>query len=308
MSTLQTPDFTLRQLSYLVAVADHGTIAAAAQRLHVSPSALSEALTELERVLGSRLCVRRRASGVTLTSAGAHTAERARLLLGSARELALSLRGGPGELVGPITIGCYPTLAPVVLPPLLHEFGEAHPRVQLHTLEVTHDRLEGRIEAGEVDLAFLYDTVVPGNPRRARLFELPAHVLLAADDPLAAAESVRLEHLVDRELIELDAPPSREHTLSLFSARGLTPRIRHRTTSFEAVRTLVARGLGYSVLMQRPANRESYEGYPVVMKEIDPPVSPVGIDVVWSATGPVPDRVRALIDFAHSIDWTGGRG
>lgn len=270
------PDFTLRQLGYLTAVADAGTIAAAAAELSVSASTLSDALADLDRIVGTPLTVRRRAHGVSLTSAGAHVVERARPLLAASREIMIGLRGEPGELVGPITIGCYPTLAPTVLPPLLHDFGEAHPRVDLHIREATHDQLEGRIESGEVDVAFVYDTLVPGHPRRERLFALPAHVLLAADDPLALAETVRLEDLASRDLILLDAPPSSAHTLSLFEARGLTPRIRHRTASYEAVRTLVGRGLGYGILVQRPANPASYEGYPVAMKEISPPSNPSG--------------------------------
>ncbi|MBT9606845.1 LysR substrate-binding domain-containing protein [Microbacterium sp.] len=301
---LAVPDFTLRQLGYLTAVADAGTIAAAAVELRVSPSTLSDALADLDRIVGAPLTVRRRAHGVSLTSAGVHVVDRARPLLAASRELMVGLRGEPGELVGPITIGCYPTLAPTVLPPLLHDFGEAHPRVDLHIREATHDQLEGRIESGEVDVAFVYDTLVPGHPRRERLFALPAHVLLAADDPLAQAETVRLEDVAPRDLILLDAPPSSAHTLSLFEARGLAPRIRHRTASYEAVRTLVGRGLGYGILVQRPANPASYEGYPVAMKEISPPVDPVGIDVIWSATIDPPDRVRALISFARSISWT----
>ena len=304
---MDVPDFTLRQLSYLVFAADEGTIAAASARLHVSPSAISDAITELERALGEKLCIRRRAHGLTLTGAGARVVARARPLLADARELALSLSATGDEFVGPITIGCYPTLAPTILPPLLHDFGDAHPRVDLQIFEATHDALEGRMASGEVDVAFVYDTLIPGNPRRERLFALPAHVLLAADDPLAGAPAVRLEDLLERDLILLDAPPSSQHTLSLFAARGLTPRIRHRTTSYEAVRTLVGRGLGYGVLVQRPANPASYEGYPVVMKEIDPPVEPVGIEVIWPAATPPTPRTRALIDFARSIQWPGPR-
>lgn len=305
MVAATAPDFTLRQLSYLVAVADAGTISEAALRLHVSASAVSDALTEFERAIGTPVTVRRRAHGVTLTSAGVDVVRHARPLLAQAHELSHSLNATDGELVGPTTIGCYPTLMPTVLPPLLDEFGRAHPRVDLHIRETTHDALRGRIETGEIDVAFVYETLVPGNPRRERLFSLPAHVLLAGDDPLATAGRVTLEQLVDRDLILLDAPPSSAHTMSLFAARGLTPRIRHRTTSYEAVRTLVGRGLGYSVLVQRPRNPASYEGYPVTMLEIAPDVPPVGIDVIWSPSPPVPARVTALIEFAHSIAWPG---
>ena len=71
------------------------------------------------------------------------------------------------------------------------------------------------------------------------------------------------------------------------------------------MRTLVGRGLGYGILVQRPANPASYEGYPVVMKEIEPPVAPVGIEVIWPAATPPTARTRALIDFARSIRWPG---
>ncbi|TLF25069.1 LysR family transcriptional regulator, partial [Microbacterium sp. 5K110] len=104
---LAVPDFTLRQLGYLTAVADAGTIAAAAAELRVSPSTLSDALADLDRIVGAPLTVRRRAHGVSLTSAGVHVVDRARPLLAASRELMIGLRGEPGELVGPITIGCY---------------------------------------------------------------------------------------------------------------------------------------------------------------------------------------------------------
>ncbi|MEJ1090862.1 LysR family transcriptional regulator [Microbacterium istanbulense] len=304
---MDAPGFTLRQLSYLVAAAEAGTIAGASTRLHVSPSAISDALTELETALGEKLTIRRRAHGLTLTSAGELVVTRGRALLVEADEIVRDLRSAEGELAGPITIGCYPTLAPTVLPPLLAEFGAAHPRVQLQIIEATHDELDGRLSAGAVDVAFVYDTLVPGNPRRERLFELPAHVLLAADDPFAGHETLALEQLADRDLILLDAPPSSQHTLSLFTALGLTPRIRHRTASYEAVRTLVGRGLGYGILVQRPANPATYEGYPVLMKEISPPVPPVGIEVIWPTSPPPTPRTRALIDFARSIRWPGPR-
>lgn len=305
MSHTRAPDYTLRQLSYLVAAADAGSIAAAAAELHVSPSALSEALSELDRALGTPLTVRRRAHGLTLTSSGKAILAQARRLLESAAALAAGVQAPAGELAGPITIACYPTLAPVILPPLLAEFGGAHPLVQLEISEVTHDQLRGRIESGEVDLAFVYSTLVPGAPLRRRLFEVPAHVLLPADHRLAARDTIELQELVDDDLILFDAPPSSEHTLSMFADRGLTPKIRHRTANFEAVRTLVGRGLGYGVLVQRVANARSYEGTPVVTREISPPVAPVGIDVIWSASAETPDRVSALIEFAGSIAWPG---
>lgn len=302
---LTAPGFSLRQLSYLIAAADEGTIAAASVALNVSASGISDSITELERILGVQLTVRRRAQGVTLTSSGQQIVEDARALLRAAQQMEGALSADAGDLAGPITIACYPTLSPIVLPVLLRDFGAAHPRIELEIVETTHDQLRGRIESGSVDVAFVYETLIPGNPRRAHLYGLPAHVLLAADHPRATADAVRLEDFVDEDLILLDSPPSSTHTLSMFTARGLTPKIRHRTSSYEAVRTLVARGLGYGVLVQRPQNPASYEGLPLVMKEITPGVQPVAVDVVWSSEIEPPARVIALIDFARSVAWPG---
>lgn len=307
MELLDAPGFTLRQLSFLVCAADEGTVAGAAARLHVSPSAVSDALSELERTLGAQLTVRRRALGLSLTSTGTHVVAQARALLAASRELETSLRAAPGELVGHLTIGCYPTLAPTILPPLLDGFGRAHPRVELGILEATQDRLSSHLESGEIDVAFVYDTLLPGAPQRARLFELRPHVIVAGDDPLASAESVRLADLIERDLILLDAPPSSDHTMSLFAAQGLAPRVRHRVQSYEAARALVARGLGYGVLVQRPTHSASYGGYPVVMKEITPAVPPAGVDVIWPTTPEPTVRTQALIAFARTLPWPESR-
>ena len=297
------PDLTLRQLAYFAAVADHGSFAAAAARLFVSPSAVADSVADLETALGAQLCIRRRAHGVSLTSAGVRAAEEAKRLLAQAREFQLSLTAESEELVGPIAVGCYPTLASTVLPPLLDGFAREHPRVELRVTEASQDLLCGEVAAGSIDVAFVYETLVTGVPARRRLAALRAYALFAADHPLAAAPSVTLEQLAEEEMILFDTPPADAHTLSLFSARGLVPRIRHRTGSFEAARTLVGRGLGYGIFVHRPANASSLEGDPLAVVEIEPAVEPVGIDAICSAQAGELPRVRALLEFAAGIAW-----
>lgn len=299
----QVPNFSLRQLSYLITAARLGTISAAASELHVSSSAISDSITALEHQMRTQLCIRRKAQGLVLTAAGKQLAARATSLINEANELERDLTTTDGELAGPITIGCYPTLAPMILPVLLAEFGEQHPRVSLEIVETTQDLLTGKLESGEIDVAFVYETLVPGTPNHARLFAQPAHVILAADDPFASRETVQLEDLVERDMILLDSPPSSQHTLGMFHDRELQPKIRHRTTSYEVVRTLVGRGLGYGVLVQRLNNTSSYEGYPLVVKEIKPAVEPVAVEVIWPSRASVAPRVQALIEFAIARGW-----
>ncbi len=115
--------YTMRQLFVFVAVAETGTIRAAADRLHVSQSAVSLAITELERGLKSQLCVRRRAHGVQLTPTGERVLIRAKALLEQAGDLAAEASGAEGVLTGPLAIGCYSSLGPTLLPRLLYEFN-----------------------------------------------------------------------------------------------------------------------------------------------------------------------------------------
>jgi len=295
--------FTLRQLRYFVFAAEAGTVIGAASKLGVSSSALSDAITELQRVLDTTLCVRTKSQGLTLTPAGTRFLADARRLLHQAADLASALATDAREPSGPLVVSCYPTLAPAILPVFLENFQKQHPLVRLAVTEGTQDKLKDQLESGEVDIAIAYDGPIRGELRGARLFELHAYVLVAASDPLAGRKTIRLEEMVDGDLIFFEAAPSGDHTLSLFAEHGLYPKILHRTESFEVVRTLVARGLGYGILVQRPVNTASYEGLPLAMIEIDPPVRPVGVNILWSNRPDVPRRVTALIDFACSYQW-----
>lgn len=297
------PAFTLRQLAYLVAVADTGTVIGGAERMHVSASAMSAAITELERVLGVRLCVRRKSHGVTLTSAGVRAVADARELLKGASELDVTLKTGGNRLAGPLAVGCFTTIAPTVLPQLLTGFGTAHPDLDINIIESTQDQLVSMLDSGRLDIAFVYDAYLPGDSPRAKVFALRPHVVLSADHPLAADPAVRLEDLVNEDFIMLNAPPSTEHALGIFAERGLTPRVRHRTANPDVVRTLVGRGLGYGMLIQRQPDYTNMTEFPVVRKALDPPVTPITVAVIWSPSLRLSTRALAVLDWVRSAQW-----
>lgn len=238
------PGMTLRQLELFCAVADHGSFAAAGQALYLTPNAVALAVTELESHPGARLCVRRRARGVTLTPSGLRLVERARALLRDAAELQRELSGEPGELQGPVTVGCYSTLAPILVPPLLDEFAAQNPRVELTCVDGPVPELLPRLQSGEMDLL-----------------------------------------------------PYGENTLNVLRGAGVRPRVVHRTGNFELVRSLVARGVGYSLVYSRPAMAQSYEGRGMVALPVRPAVEPTRVVVCWSPAMPLTDRARAVTEF-----------
>jgi DNA-binding transcriptional LysR family regulator len=295
--------YTLRQLSHFVAVADTGAISAAALKLHLSQGAVSAAVGELEKIFKVQLMVRRKAHGVSLTPAGKHLYARARLLLADAEELELSASSGGLELAGPLVIGCYLTLAPTVLPPLLDGFMTNHPRVRLESVEGTQNGLLDRLLGGELDLAVVYDTDLPAALGSVELYKTSAYALLPAAHRLAAQPEVSLQELAPEPMVLLDAPPSSHHSLSLFDRAGAVPNVRYRTTDFEVTRSLVGRGLGYSLLVQHPAVDASYEGRGLVSKPLTPAVKPLSVKIVWPQAVRLTDRAQAMVEFASGLPW-----
>jgi DNA-binding transcriptional LysR family regulator len=290
--------FTLRQLGYLLAVAETGSISAAAGRLHVTQTAVGSALTDLEHALGAQLLVRRRAHGAVLTPAGQYVCDRARGLLADAAELESSALDAGATLRGPVALGCYSTIAVTLIPPILTGFAEAHPEVALDFVADQQAPLEAGLLAGELDAALLYDMNLPLGLATRTLFETRVYALLPAGHRLAGRGAVPLAALADDPLVFLDLHPSGEHTLAVFRAAGVEPRIRYRTTDFELTRSLVGRGLGYALLVQRPARDETYEGLAVVAAEITPAPAPVRVVMAWNAAARPTRRAQALMDFA----------
>jgi DNA-binding transcriptional LysR family regulator len=302
------PSYSLRQLLYFVTVAEAGTIRAAAARLHVAESAVSVALTELERTLRVQLLVRRRAHGVMLTPSGRASLRLAKALLHQAQELEAEVSGVGGVLSGPLAIGCYPMLGPTTLPRLLSEFSALHPAVAIDFQEDTQDRLHRRLADGELDLAIMYDLELPPGLPRAELDRRIPYVLLPADHPMAAAP-LDLRDLEREPMVLLDAPPSTNHALHLCTHAGIQPAIRYRTVNYETARALVGRGLGWTLLVTLPHAQMTYEGLALAAARLTFPVpDPVRVVLAWLDDAGLSRRAREFIRFAagdrdtHSSD------
>lgn len=291
---MNQPRFTLRQLQYFVAIAESGTLRAAADQLHVSQPTLSLALTELERALRVQLCVRRKAHGVTLTPSGTQVLRQARQLLRQAEDLETSA-SGDGTLTGALSLGCYETLAPTVLPPLLQGFGALHPELHIDFTETTQDVLQQRLLAGELDLAILYDMAVIPELARLVLYTVRPHIVLPADHPMAHQHAVSLRELEPEPMVLLDAPPSSHNTLAIYEQLGLVPQVTYRPTTYEVTRALVGRGMGYALLVQRPLNDRTYDGSQVVIKEITEPVPEARVLIAWPRTTRLNRRAETFV-------------
>ncbi|MDO5745697.1 MAG: LysR substrate-binding domain-containing protein [Micrococcaceae bacterium] len=293
--------YTLRQLECFVAVGEHGSIAAAAAALLVSPSAVTGALNELERIFATQLTIRRKAHGVTLTPSGNYVLAQARSLLYAATDLQ-SLAASSGEqLLGRLVVGCYSSLAPTLLTELLAEFSARHPRVELEFHAGTQHQIHQMLLSGHLDLGIAYDLAVPAGLAKRKLADSVPTVVLPVDHELASGEHVALTDLVSEPMILLDVDPSRQNTEMMFAAAGLTPWVRFRTTDFETTRSMVARGMGYAILVQRPAGDVSYEGRPLAVRPIHPEVRHVPVSMVWPESTRLSAAAEAMLVLAEAL-------
>src|SRR5512132_3692835 len=145
---------TLRQLGYLVELAERLNFRVAAEAQFVTQSTLSAGIKELETLLGVQL-VERDKRHVRLTAVGEDVVARARELLVAATDLAEAARSATRPLSGPLRLGAIPTVAPYLLPSVLPALRRAHAELKLYLREDTTKRLLERLRAGGLDIALI---------------------------------------------------------------------------------------------------------------------------------------------------------
>lgn len=294
--------YSLRQLRYFAAAVEHGRLSAAARRLRISQSAISEAVKALEEGFGSQLLMRDNATGISLTPAGTRFHRHALRLLREASQFEAGALADTDALTGEVDIACSSILSPFYMPRIMAEFQRRHPGVRLNLVERLPDGLKAALTRGEVDVAITYDFQLGTNvDYQPMISRLAPRIVLPARHRLAGQRRISLAALVSEPFILLDFPPSDEYFLGLFEALRLAPQIAHRSRSLELVRGLVGQGLGYSVLMTRPAGDVAYDGSPVVARPLTEPTPPVSLVIAWPRRMAMTGPAKAFVDFC--VEW-----
>jgi DNA-binding transcriptional LysR family regulator len=256
--------YTLRQATYFVAAADHGSIAKAAHTLNISQPSVSSAVAKLEDLLGIQLFIRHHAQGVSLTPAGQRMVIEMRALLAHAGDVRSSAERLGEGISGDFNVGCFLTIASFYMPGLIHSFELAYPEAHIRLNEGMQTDLVNGLVTGQFELAVVYDVDLTGGLETEVLADFPPYALLAADHPLANRTTLSLGDLIDEPMVLLDILPSSRYFTTLFIHLGFEPNICYRSPSFETVRSLVGNGFGYSVLVTRPAGDLTYDGMRIV--------------------------------------------
>jgi DNA-binding transcriptional LysR family regulator len=241
--------FTFKQFRYFLAVTETGSVAGAARMISIAQSAVTSAIQELEDTLGTRL-FERTPRGMVLTQAGHRFQASARKVISAVAEAGMIDRGRTEALTGSLTIGVTSLVAGYYLADLFARFQRSHPSVRISVVEDTPQFLEHLLVNGEVDLAIMVSNAL-GDPQ-ALVVELltrsPNRVWLASSHPLAEQAELTLAQCAAVPQIVLEADRVEGVLRSVWSRFGLHPEVVMRTSSLEAVRSLVGVGAGITML------------------------------------------------------------
>jgi len=238
----------LRDLKYLVALADHKHFGRAAAASFVSQPTLSTQIRKLEDELGVAL-VERAPRRVMLTPVGIDIAQRARKVIAEVDQMAEIARRSQDPEAGTVKLGLFPTLAPYLLPHVLPAVRERFPRLELLLVEEKTDRILDRLRDGRLDAGILALPLHDEQLHLEPLFDEPFVLAVPRSHPMAGQERLRLRELDDRHLLLLEEGHClRDQALEVCRMAGADERDGFRATSLETLRQMVAAGVGITLL------------------------------------------------------------
>jgi LysR family transcriptional regulator, hydrogen peroxide-inducible genes activator len=278
------PDIKLKDLRYLVALADTRHFGRAAERCFVSQPTLSAQLKKLEDSLGVQL-IERRPRHVALTEAGVQIVARARRMLEASEEIVALAGAHRDPLAGTLRVALLPTVGPYLLPRVVPAIRKALPRLTLLLYEYQTAAMLEKLKAGEIDLGILALPVDLDGLQVRELYEEPFAVAVPAQHRLARQPSVRLEELRDEPLLLLtEGHCLRDQALALCNRAGVEEHQDFRATSLETLRQMVAAGAGVTLLPQL-ATKGAYSAVRgVAVRPLARPVPTRRIGAVWRRT------------------------
>lgn len=289
--------FDLTRLRVLHAVAGHGSLAAAAQALHLTPSAVSQQMAKLEREAGCTLA-ERQGRRLRLTDEGRVLATHADRILAAVAAASADLDERRGRVLGTVTIGAFATAARGLVPAVLRACGPRYPDLRIHLREAEPYQSLTRVASGDLDVAVVQDwmnlpVAVPPRLSSADIGLDYADIALPPGHGLATRSSITLLDLATEPWIASTVGTiCHDWLTTTFRRAGHEPAIAHQAAEFPTQLALVAAGLGVAVIPRLAADSVP-EGVSLV------PVEPAlhrRLFAVWREEADRRPAIRAVVD------------
>jgi LysR family transcriptional regulator, hydrogen peroxide-inducible genes activator len=287
-------DLKLKDLRYLVAVADTRHFGRAAERSFVSQPTLSAQLKKLEEYLGVQL-IERAPKRVALTAAGEKIVERARRILEASEEIVELAKGHGDPLAGRLKLALLPTIGPYLLPHVAAKLRKSLPRLELMLYEYQTDLMLEKLHAGEIDVGILALPVPLDGLDVYQLYKEPFAVAMPANHRLSGRSTIRIGDLDHETLLLLeDGHCLRDQALEICAGTNLHEKQDFRATSLETLRQMVAAGVGITLLPEL-AGRGAYgNARGVTIRPFAKPIPTRTIGAVWRKSSARREVILAL--------------
>jgi DNA-binding transcriptional LysR family regulator len=306
---ISAANVSLRQLAVLVAVCEHGGFSAAADALHMTQSAVSQAIRSLELAMEAPLLLRtrdaaRRARPVP-SALGEIVLQHARAALQEVEHAVAAARAQQGPDAESLRVGSVRSIATHLVRPALEEFRRSVPHVAPTLWVGTTREVHRWLQDGVIDVALLAPVLrQPARSVAVPIMEDPWYVVLSVSDPLAQQRRLDVQALATRPYVMADSG-CEPAIWDLFARGGTEPNVCGRAQSTDTLLAMVAAGVGVTLVPQLAL--ASLESPLLHAVPLDPPATRT-VTAVLTAGDAAPPAARALLDLLRShVDGRGSR-
>lgn len=297
---------SLRHLRYFVAAAEAGQVSRAAVELNISQSAVTGAIKQIESRIGARL-FDRHSNGVTLTLEGSRFLQHAQNIVASVNEALRIPTATTATIQGHLRIGVTYTVAGYFFPQPLARFARSYPGVAVEMHEAPRPAIEEDLLAGRLDIAVLLTSNLENQAELAHetLIRSRRRLWLPVDHPMVRMTEIKLEHVAQEPYVMLTVDEASQTAERYWQRTPHRPRVIFRTSSVEAVRSMVANGMGVTILSDMVYRPWSLEGQRIETRALDDVVPSMDVGMAWRRGADESQAVHAFRDFL-GLSFNGG--
>lgn len=288
---------SLRQVRYFIATADAGQVSQAAIALNISQSAVTAAIKQLENDFGVML-FSRLSSGMALTPEGARFLQHARNIMAAVNSAARSPLTEDTTLSGLIRIGVSYTVAGYFLPRHYTRFAQSYPRIKTELFELPRNAIEEGLNSGELDLAVMLVSNLHDKKHLTHetLLRSRRRLWLPVEHPLLTREVITLEDVAHEPYVMLTVDEASQTAGRYWRRARLKPNVVFKTSSVEAVRSLVADGMGITILSDMVYRPWSLEGQRIELRTIAADIPTMDVGLAWARSRTLSPAARVFHD------------
>lgn len=289
---------TFRQIRYFIAATEAGKLSLAAANLNVTQSTVSTAINNLEDDLGAPLFYRK-AGGITLTYEGHQFLRHAQNIMFAVSEASRSLKRSGDTLKGEVTIGVTYTVAGYFLPDLLMRFNRTFPQVKVNLIEKQRTEIERGIISNQYEIGvLLVSNLENTNLLSSRtLTRSRRRLWLSTNHPLRNSSIISLKDLAMEPYVMLTVDEANQTAMKYWEKTPYRPNVVFTTSSVEAVRSLVATGMGITILSDMVYRPWSLEGQFVEVREVSDHIPSMDTGLVWKKDKKLSQSAIAFVDY-----------